>query len=110
VSNLVGTLKKIKQELTEDASYCEIIDSSDASAPVFDYHSDTDADSKLKDEEAAEDKRIKLENAWLIKQRLLEKIEELGIILPLNWMDQLIDEFGGTENVAEISSRKGRLV
>ncbi|XP_046460006.1 protein strawberry notch homolog 1-like isoform X2 [Daphnia pulex] len=110
VSNLVGTLKKIKQELTEDASYCEIIDSSDASAPVFDYHSDTDADSKLKDEEAAEDKRIKLENAWLIKQRLLEKIEELGTILPLNWMDQLIDEFGGQENVAEISSRKGRLV
>jgi hypothetical protein len=110
VSNPVGTPKRIKQESTDDPSYCEIIDSSDASAPVFDYHSDSEADLYLKDEATVEDRRIKLEKTSLIRQRLLEKIEELGTVLPPNWIDQLIGEFGGPKNVAEISSRKGRLV
>ncbi|XP_046460001.1 protein strawberry notch-like [Daphnia pulex] len=109
VRKTAGTSKKKKNKLTDDFSCDEIIDSSDVSAPVFDYNSDS-ADSKLKDEEAAEDRRIKLEKASVIKQGLLEKIEEIGTILPPNWIDQLIDELGGSENVAEISSRKGRLV
>jgi hypothetical protein len=109
VRKTAGTSKKKKNELTDDFSCDEIIDSSDVSAPVFDYHSDS-VDSKLKDEEADDDRRIKLEKASVIRQGLLEKIEELGTLLPPNWMDQLIDEFGGSENVAEISSRKGRLV
>ncbi|EFX68493.1 hypothetical protein DAPPUDRAFT_114526 [Daphnia pulex] len=41
---------------------------------------------------------------------MLEKIEELGEKLPLNSMDQLIHDFGGPENVAEMTGRKSRVV
>lgn len=41
---------------------------------------------------------------------LLEKIDRLGTMVPGNWIDELIYELGGSTNVAEISSRKGRAV
>lgn len=104
-----ATPKKKKTELTNDDSYCEIIDSRDACAPLFDHNSNS-IDIKLEDEELVEDRKANFEKASLIKQQLLEKIEELGAILPPNWFDQLIDELGGLDNVAEISSRKGRVV
>uniref|UniRef100_A0A8C5IJF5 Protein strawberry notch homolog 2 n=1 Tax=Junco hyemalis TaxID=40217 RepID=A0A8C5IJF5_JUNHY len=45
-----------------------------------------------------------------MKQDLLAKVKALGKELPLNTLDQLIDYFGGPENVAEMTGRKGRVV
>ncbi|XP_053677627.1 protein strawberry notch [Anopheles nili] len=51
-----------------------------------------------------------IERACQMKDELLEKIERLGLRLPANTLDQLIDELGGPENVAEMTGRKGRVV
>lgn len=37
-----------------------------------------------------------------LKQKLLAKIAELGKELPLNTLDELIDQFGGPEKVSEV--------
>ena len=37
-----------------------------------------------------------------MKRELLDRIELLGVHLPPNTLDQLIDDLGGTENVAEV--------
>lgn len=50
------------------------------------------------------------EKAFSMKAELLNLIERLGDKLPPNTLDQLIDELGGTENVAEMTGRKGRVV
>lgn len=46
--------------------------------------------------------RDAIERACLMKEDLLAKIESLGERLPPNTLDQLIDELGGPENVAEV--------
>ena len=51
-----------------------------------------------------------VDKACEMKRVLLERIEKLGAILPANTLDQLIDDLGGPENVAEMTGRKGRVV
>lgn len=44
-----------------------------------------------------------VEHAQKMKRDLLEKLEELAEDLPPNTLDELIDELGGPDNVAEVS-------
>lgn len=44
-----------------------------------------------------------VESAQIMKRELLERLEKLSEDLPPNTLDELIDELGGPENVAEVS-------
>ncbi|XP_055306092.1 protein strawberry notch-like [Sitodiplosis mosellana] len=58
----------------------------------------------------AERMRAYCKRACDLKDGLLEQIESLGKRLPPNTLDQLIDELGGSDEVAEMTGRKGRVV
>ena len=62
------------------------------------------------DKSQADRSKLKLIQLNSTKERLLAEFKSLGARLPTNALDQLIDEFGGPDKVAEMTGRRGRVV
>ena len=71
---------------------------------------DIEAEDEEDDGSGGQPNQAALDKATRLKDKLLAQIEQLGSQLPPNTLDQLIDELGGPENVAEMTGRKGRVV
>ncbi|KAL4001691.1 P-loop containing NTP hydrolase pore-1 family protein [Acanthocheilonema viteae] len=68
------------------------------------------ADVFMSSSRLVSDEDLTLGETSLIKAELLAAVERLSPRLPPNTLDQLIDELGGPEYVAEMTGRKGRVV
>ena len=68
------------------------------------------ADKDTKSSTKPKPTKLALKAATEMKERLLAELELLGARLPTNTLDQLIDEFGGPDKVAEMTGRKGLVV
>lgn len=66
------------------------------------------ADAFISSSRIVDDDDISAGDSSLIKAELLTQVERLGTRLPPNTLDQLIDELGGPEFVAEVCKCPGK--
>lgn len=107
-----GRPPKFPKHCVEVGGVIKISDGSDSDSEDMDSDSNSSPDSLQDNDDVIFVNHINGPTAKLeeLKQKLLAKIAELGKELPLNTLDELIDQFGGPEKVSEMTGRKGRVV
>ncbi|XP_016298085.1 protein strawberry notch homolog 2-like [Sinocyclocheilus anshuiensis] len=104
---------KQPRQITDVAGVINISDDSSTESDAMDSDSNSSPDSvqdNTDDVIFVNQTSYQMARLEEMKQGLLNKIAELGKELPLNTLDELIDKFGGPEQVSEMTGRKGRVV
>ncbi|KAK3513748.1 hypothetical protein QTP70_028724 [Hemibagrus guttatus] len=107
-----GRPPKFPKHCVEVGGVIKISDGSDSDSDDMDSDSNSSPESLQDNDDVIFVNHINGSTAKLedLKHGLLAKIAELGKELPLNTLDELIDQFGGPEKVSEMTGRKGRVV
>ncbi|KAF4097656.1 hypothetical protein G5714_021664 [Onychostoma macrolepis] len=108
-----GRQSKQPRHGTDVAGVINISDDSSTESDVLDSDSNSSPDSVQDNNDDVifvDQTSYQMARLEEKKQGLLNKIAELGKELPLNTLDELIDKFGGPEQVSEMTGRKGRVV
>ncbi|KAK1897461.1 Protein strawberry notch like 2, partial [Dissostichus eleginoides] len=107
-----GRHPKVPKHTVDSGGVINISDDSSSDSDGMDTDSNSSPDSLLDNDDVIFVNHTSHQTARIeeMKQGLLSKISVLGKELPLNTLDELIDKFGGPDQVSEMTGRKGRVV